>query len=67
MPARRHGRHLHTSALRVDIDAYARLVPLARIGVAEDVVGPILFLLSSAARYITGQVLHIDGGALMTG
>lgn len=61
------GGTLHTSALRIDIDAYARLVPLARIGVAEDVVGPILFLLSSAARYITGQVLHIDGGALMTG
>ncbi len=50
---------------RISLDAYARLVPLGRIATAEDVVGPILFLMSDAARYITGQVLHVNGGAFL--
>jgi 3-oxoacyl-[acyl-carrier protein] reductase len=53
-----------TSA-RISPEEYAKLVPLARLGEPEDVVGPILFLLSEAAGYMTGQVLNIDGGALM--
>ena len=51
--------------LRVNIDDYARRVPLGRIGVTTDMVGPVLFLLSSAAAYVSGQVLHVNGGALM--
>jgi 3-oxoacyl-[acyl-carrier protein] reductase len=50
---------------RLDVEAYEKLVPLGRIGKSEDVAGPILFLLSAAASYITGQVVHINGGALM--
>ncbi len=50
---------------RLDEEAYLKLVPLGRMGEPEDVVGPILFLLSDAACYMTGQVLYIDGGALM--
>jgi len=50
---------------RLDEEAYLKLVPMGRMGEAEDVAGPILFLLSDAARYMTGQVLYIDGGALM--
>jgi len=38
-------------------------IPLGRWGEVEDVVGPVLFLASDAARYITGHVLPIDGGA----
>jgi NAD(P)-dependent dehydrogenase (short-subunit alcohol dehydrogenase family) len=38
-------------------------VPLARWGTVDDVVGPVLFLASDAARYITGHLLPIDGGA----
>ena len=38
-------------------------IPLGRWGNVEDVVGPVLFLASDAARYITGHVLPIDGGA----
>ena len=37
-------------------------VPLGRWGEPEDVVGPVLFLASDAARYITGHTLPIDGG-----
>jgi NAD(P)-dependent dehydrogenase (short-subunit alcohol dehydrogenase family) len=37
-------------------------VPLGRLGVAEDVVGAAVFLASDAARYVTGQVITVDGG-----
>ncbi len=37
-------------------------IPLGRIGTPEDVAGAVLFLVSPAAGYITGQVLHVDGG-----
>ena len=36
--------------------------PLGRLGTPEDVLGTALFLLSDASRFITGQVLVIDGG-----
>jgi 3-oxoacyl-[acyl-carrier protein] reductase len=39
-----------------------RRTPLGRLGTPDDVVGPVLFLLSDAARFITGQVLVVDGG-----
>jgi NAD(P)-dependent dehydrogenase (short-subunit alcohol dehydrogenase family) len=41
---------------------WAPTVPLGRVAETEDVVAPVLFLASSAARYLTGQVLHADGG-----
>ena len=36
--------------------------PLGRLGTPADVLGSVLFLLSDAAQFITGQVLVIDGG-----
>jgi 3-oxoacyl-[acyl-carrier protein] reductase len=39
-----------------------RRTPLGRLGVPQDVVGPVLFLLSDEAAFITGQVLVVDGG-----
>ena len=41
---------------------YAEKVPLGRMATEDDIVGPVLFLASDAARYITGQVLMVDGG-----
>lgn len=40
-------------------------VPLGRKGSVEDVVNAMLFLCSSNASYITGQVLHVNGGFFM--
>jgi NAD(P)-dependent dehydrogenase (short-subunit alcohol dehydrogenase family) len=40
-------------------------IPLGRVATPDDVVGPILFLLSEEADYVTGQVLHVNGGLLM--
>lgn len=40
-------------------------IPLERFGKAEEVAGTIAFLASEEARYITGQVLHVDGGMVM--
>jgi len=39
-------------------------IPAARFGDLRDLVGPTVFLCSDAARYITGQILYIDGGYL---
>ena len=40
-------------------------IPLGRLGDPDDVTGLILFLCSDAARYITGQAIHVDGGKVM--
>lgn len=45
--------------------AFINLIPLKRPGQPEDVANVISFLVSPAADYITGQVIHIDGGMVM--
>jgi NAD(P)-dependent dehydrogenase (short-subunit alcohol dehydrogenase family) len=40
--------------------------PLGRWGTPEDVAGPVLLLCSAAARFVTGVVLPVDGGYLIT-
>ncbi|MGR3199782.1 MAG: SDR family NAD(P)-dependent oxidoreductase [Paracoccus sp. (in: a-proteobacteria)] len=49
----------------LDTEAYLRTIPMGRLATPEDVLGPILFLLSPAAGYVTGQTLHVNGGTLM--
>ena len=39
--------------------------PLRRIATPEDVTGPVLFLASDWSRFVTGQMLHVDGGLVM--
>ncbi|BEU88396.1 3-oxoacyl-[acyl-carrier-protein] reductase [Selenomonas sp. TAMA-11512] len=40
-------------------------IPLGRMGAPEDVAEAVLFLASDQAAYITGQVIHVDGGMVM--
>ena len=40
-----------------------RRTPLGRAGRVEDVTGPVMFLVSDAAAFVTGQTLTVDGGA----
>lgn len=46
-------------------DALIGSIPLARLGKAEDVAAAVLFLVSPAAAYITGETLHVNGGMYM--
>ena len=58
-----------TQALQEDSqrsEAILSRTPLGRWGEPEDVAGPVLFLASDAARFVTGVVLPVDGGYLIT-
>ncbi len=46
-------------------EAMVKVIPLGKMGEAEDVAEATVFLASDSARYITGQVLHVDGGMVM--
>jgi NAD(P)-dependent dehydrogenase (short-subunit alcohol dehydrogenase family) len=58
-----------TEALQNDPERSAPILartPLGRWGTPEDVAGPVLFLASEAARFMTGVILPVDGGYLIT-
>ena len=46
-------------------DEMMKQIPLKRFGQAKDVANAAAFLVSDEAAYITGQVLHVDGGMVM--
>lgn len=46
-------------------EAMLKQIPLARLGQPEDVAKTVAFFASDAANYITGQVIHVDGGLVM--
>lgn len=45
----------------------ARTIPLGRIASPEDIAGPIVFLCSDLARHVTGEVVNVNGGAVLVG
>ena len=45
----------------------ARGIPLGRIATPEDIGGPIVFLCSSLARHITGEIMNVNGGSVLCG
>ena len=46
-------------------DAVIGKIPLGTFGETQDIAGVVAFLASPAARYITGQVIAVDGGMTM--
>lgn len=56
------------SVLRTDRrEEIVREIPVGRVASAEDVAGPILFLLSDLGRHVTGEVLNVNGGSVLCG
>lgn len=55
-----------TEVLKEEVkEEIAKSIPLKRMGTAEDVANVVKFLAGEESSYITGQVLHVDGGMLM--
>jgi 3-oxoacyl-[acyl-carrier protein] reductase len=55
-----------TNALSADIqEQVLKAIPLGRLGDTTDIAETVAFLASPAARYITGQVICVDGGLAM--
>lgn len=54
------GRKARSDVL--DQAAYRRTVPLGRIALPDDIVGPLLFISGPGASFINGQTLHVNGG-----
>jgi len=42
-------------------------IPLRRVASADDVAGPIVFLCSVLGRHVTGEILNVNGGAVLVG
>ena len=53
-----------TDAVRA---VYRDRIPMRRIGAPEDVADAVVLLASEGARYITGQVVNVDGGLILNG
>ena len=37
-------------------------IPLGRLAMVEDLMGPTIFLASNASNFVTGQIIYVDGG-----
>src|ERR1700720_2919446 len=44
-----------------------RTIPLGRVGRPEEIAGPVLFLCTEYATFITGEVFNVNGGAVLAG
>lgn len=48
-------------------DEVLKAIPLHRVASPEDIANPVLFLASSMARHITGEILNVNGGSVLVG
>lgn len=57
----------HAELDGADKDSILDLIPMGRAGTADELAGPILFLASDLATFITGEILNANGGAVLCG
>jgi len=57
----------HEALINDERDNILRLIPLGRAGTPEELAGPVLFLASDLAGFITGEILNVNGGAVLCG
>jgi NAD(P)-dependent dehydrogenase (short-subunit alcohol dehydrogenase family) len=61
------GTRIGDGSTEISVEAeamWASTIPLGRMGSMDEIQGPMLFLISPAASFVTGAVLAVDGGAL---
>ncbi len=54
-------------ALQKEGDQVRAVIPMKRVGTPEELAGPILFMASDLATFITGEILNVNGGAVLCG
>ncbi len=58
---------MSNEAITLENENILRTIPLRRAGTPEEIAGPIVFLASPFASYITGEVLNVNGGNVLAG
>jgi 3-oxoacyl-[acyl-carrier protein] reductase len=55
------------SAIESEGDNIKRLIPLQRVGQPDEIAGAVLYLVSDLATFVLGEVLNVNGGAVLIG
>lgn len=57
----------HQELAAPDAHRHLQLIPMGRAGTAEEIAGPIVYLASNLSTFITGEILNVNGGAVLCG
>jgi 3-oxoacyl-[acyl-carrier protein] reductase len=57
----------HEALISKDGPKYLSLIPLGRVATPEEIAWPIIFMASKYASFITGEILNVNGGAVLAG
>jgi NAD(P)-dependent dehydrogenase (short-subunit alcohol dehydrogenase family) len=65
-PGRIATPRVRASYTDIEWEAAAKRIPIGHAGAPEDVAEAVAFLASDAAKHMTGQTIHVNGGRIMT-